>query len=72
MYTRASFTNGRVASNLLLKGKEYFQKTNLVSNLLLTVRAALHEESRPIWGYDMRKCLYMIGLIHKINLKAFT
>ena len=25
--------------------------------------AALHEESRSIWGHDIRKSLHMIGLI---------
>lgn len=30
---------------------------------IVILRAALHKESRPIWGFDMRKSLYKIGLI---------
>lgn len=31
---------------------------------IVILRAAFYEESRPIWDFDMRKSLYVIGLIH--------
>lgn len=31
---------------------------------IVILRAAFYEESRPIWGFDMRKSLYVISLIH--------
>jgi hypothetical protein len=36
------------------------------------MRAPLHEESGPTWGFDMHKSLYVIVLIHEINPKAFA
>jgi hypothetical protein len=39
---------------------------------IVILRATLRKESRPIWGFDMRKSLYMIGLIHWFNPKYLS
>ena len=34
-----------------------------LQRLVHILRAVKNEESRPIWGFDMRKSLYVNGLI---------
>ena len=36
------------------------------------MRAPLHEESGPTWGFDMHKSLYVIVLVLQTNPKAFA